>query len=1034
MPALRRLCLLLALLGAMLVVVPVCAFAEAPLDFARDVRPILSDKCFLCHGPDESSRSTDLRLDQRDSAFADLGGYAAVTPGDAEASELVRRIESQDEFEQMPPADSGRSLTAAEIATLRRWVEEGAKWSGHWAFTKPERPSVPEVAADAPADWRANPIDAFVLKRLGEAGMRPSERADRETLLRRVTLDLTGLPPTLEEREAFLADDEPDAYERVVERLLASPHYGEHWGLKWLDAARYSDSDGYEKDKRRPNWFYRDWVIDAINADKPYDEFIVDQIAGDLLPDAGQDERVATGFLRNSMVNEEGGVDPEQFRVEGLFDRMDAIGKSVLGVTTQCAQCHTHKFDPLTHHDYFGLYAYLNNVHEATIAAYTAAEQAEIERIKAEVQSLEDEMKAAAPDWRSRLTEWAKKTRGDEVAWQAVKVERENFTGEKFSYLDDLSVLSEGMTGTLLTADMAGKPAPGRYAAVRVEFLTHPSLPRGGPGRSIYGSHALTEFRCFYTSPSGERTQLKIASATSDRDLPDQGMDYPFLDTTKESDPRRVGPIAYAIDDDLNTAWHTKSGPAERNRDCKAVFVLAEPIEVEAGGVVTFRLKQDHGGWNTNDTHTNMAGRYRFSLTETPAPVADPLPRPVREIVNRDEASWSEGDVAELFRYWRTIRPEWKDSNERITALLSEYPEGVNQCVVIERDEPRVTHLLERGDFLKPGDVVEPHTPAFLHPQPADAPRTRLGLAKWMASRESPTTARTFVNRVWQAYFGTGIVETPEDLGSQAPAPSHPELLDWLAVEFMDSGWRLKPLHRLVVFSAAYQQSSRVTDEHRERDPNNRLLARAPRLRVDAEAVRDIALAASGLLDPSVGGPTVYPLTPMFLLEPPASYGKKPWDLSAGSDRYRRSLYVQKYRTSMHPPLQMFDAPTGAVSCVRRNRSNTPLQALTLLNEEQYVECSRVLAERMMAASGSDGVSTDEVRIEKAFLLCVGRSPRAEEARVVLDYLQTVRSGIDSGAIDAAVIVGKADAPAEAAAWMLVARCVLNLDETITRQ
>ncbi|QDV74718.1 Planctomycete cytochrome C [Botrimarina mediterranea] len=1012
-------------------VATVCAAdgPSTPIDFARDVRPILSDNCFLCHGPDEGSRSTELRLDKHDSVLADLGGYAAVTPGDAEASELIRRIESSDEYEQMPPPDSGKSLAATEIATIRRWVEEGAKWSGHWAFTKPQRPPVPEVVADAPMDWRGNPIDAFVLVGLGEVGLRPSERTDRETLLRRVTLDLTGLPPTLAEREAFLADDEPGAYERVIERLLASPHYGEHWGLKWLDAARYSDSDGYEKDKRRPNWFYRDWVINAINADKPYDEFLIEQIAGDLLPNASQDERVATGFLRNSMVNEEGGADPEQFRVEGLFDRMDAIGKAMLGVTTQCAQCHTHKFDPLTHEDYFGLYAYLNNVHEATIAVYTDEEQTEIERIHARVNAIEEELKAATPDWRERLSEWAKQTRGDEVAWQAVKVERENFTGEKFSYLDDLSVLSQGMTGTQLTADMAGKPAPGRYAAVRVEFLTHPSLPHGGPGRSIYGTHALTEFRCFYTSPSGERRQLKIASASSDRELPDREMEHPFVDTTKPTDPRRVGPIAYAIDEDLNTAWHTKSGPADRNRDCKAVFVLAEPIEVEEGGVLTFRLKQDHGGWNANDTQTNMAGRYRFSVTKAPAPVADPLPRSVREIVNRDEASWSRSDVAELFGYWRTTQADWLAPNERIAAALAEYPEGVNQCVVIEREEPRVTHLLQRGDFLKPGDVIEPHTPTFLHPQPADSPSTRLGLARWVASRDSPTTSRAFVNRVWQAYFGTGIVETPEDLGSQAPPPSHPELLDWLAVEFMDSGWRQKPLHRRIVLSAAYQQSSRVTNEHRECDPSNRWLARAPRLRVGAESVRDIALATSGLLDDRVGGPTVYPLTPMFLLEPPASYGKKPWDLSKGSERYRRSLYVQKYRTSVHPPLQLFDAPNGAVSCVRRNRSNTPLQALTLLNEEQFVECSREMAERIMAMDKGD-----EARIETAFLLCVGRKPRAEELTVVLDYLQSVRSGIDAGAIDAVAIVGDEAAGSDTAAWMLVARCVLNLDETITRQ
>ncbi|WP_231934399.1 PSD1 and planctomycete cytochrome C domain-containing protein [Botrimarina colliarenosi] len=1008
---------------------PLTLRADEPLVFDRDIRPILSDNCFLCHGPDESSRATDLRLDSRESATADLGGYAAVTPGDSAESELVRRILSTDEYEQMPPPDSNKSLSPAEIERLRRWVDEGAPWTGHWAFTAPQRPAVPEVSESAPAGWDDNPIDAFVLRRLDETGLSPSPSADRQTLLRRVTLDLTGLPPTLAERDAFLADRRPDAYERLVERLLVSPHYGERWGQKWLDAARYADSDGYEKDKQRTNWFYRDWVVDALNMDKPYDEFLIEQVAGDLLPGAGQDELVATGFLRNSMVNEEGGADPEQFRIEGLFDRVDAIGKAVLGITTQCAQCHTHKYDPISHDEYYGLFAYLNNCHEATIAVYTDAELREIEQIERDVASIKADLKSSASDWRNELVAWAQSVRATEVDWTPVRVERENFTGEKFDYLDDLSVLSRGFSGSPLTADMATKPAAGSYSAVRVEFLTHPTLPRGGPGRSIYGTHALTEFRCFYTAPDGQRTQLKLVSASSDIDPPDQPMEFPFIDTTKEEDERRLGPIEYAIDEDLTTGWHTNGSPATRNRDHKAVFVLSEPIAVEPGGTLTFRLKQDHGGWNPNDNHTNIAGRYRFSLTKTPEPEADPLPREVREIIGRSPESWSESEWGRVFDYWRTTRSEWVEANRAIAERLDGFPEGTLQCVTLERDEARVTHLLERGNFLTLGQVIEPHTPAFLHPTPEGAPATRLTLARWLASRDSPTTARALVNRVWQAYFGTGLVETPEDLGSQSPPPSHPQLLDWLAVEFMDSGWKPKHLHRLIVTSATYRQASRMTPKHRERDPNNRLLARASRLRVDAESVRDIALAASGLLDPAIGGPAVYPPAPRFLFLPPASYGPKPWNLSKDAQRYRRSLYVQKYRSTPYPTLQVFDAPTGAAACVRRSRSNTPVQALTLLNEQQFVECAQAMASRLIAADESD-----ESRIERAFVLAVSRPPTAAEATTLGEYLRSVRSEIAAGTVDAAAVSGAEEHSEELAAWTLVARCLLNLDETITRQ
>lgn len=1003
------------------------ALSEQAIDFARQVRPILSDNCFQCHGPDEGSLEVGLRLDLRDSATEDRGGYAAIVPGDADASELMRRIRSHDEYERMPPEEAAKSLTPDEVRLLGDWIDQGAVWSDHWAFSPPVRPEPPETP-DAPPGWADNPIDAFVLRRLRREGLAPSERAGRETLLRRATLDLTGLPPTVAERAAFLADTRPDAYERLVDRLLASPHYGERQAQRWLDAARYADSDGYEKDKPRTNWFYRDWVIDALNEDKPYDEFLVEQIAGDLLPHAGQDELVATGFLRNSMVNEEGGIDPEQFRVEGLFDRMDAIGKSVLGLTLQCAQCHSHKFDPVSHHEYFGLFAYLNNCHEATIAVYDAEERRRIASIRARVEAIEAALRDEDPGWRSRLAAWASEAAKSGVEWRPMRVERENFTGEKFEYLDDGSVLSQGFAGVQMTADMKTDAPPGRYTAVRVEFLTHPTLPRGGPGRSVYGTHALTEFRCFYTPPSGERRKLKIASASADIDPPDQPMEFPFVNTNKDEDPRRLGPIGYAIDGDLNTAWHTNTRPADRNRDHKAVFVLAEPLEVEPGGVVTFRLKQDHGGWNNNDNQTNLAGRYRFSLTEDVGPAADPMPRLVRQTIAEPTQSWNEAEWDRVFVYWRTTRPEWSAANEAIDALLDEHPEGVNQYVVLDRDEPRTTHVLLRGDFLKPGDRVAPGVPGFLHALPDEQEGSRLTLARWLTSRGSPTTARTVVNRVWQAYFGTGLVETPEDLGSQATAPSHPELLDWLAVEFMDSGWRLKALHRQIVLSATYRQSSRVTDELLEKDPNNRMLGRMARLRVDAESVRDIALAASGLLNRRVGGPTIFPPAPGFLFVPPASYGTKPWATSTGSEAHRRSLYVQRYRSSPYPTLQVFDAPTGAASCVRRARSNTPVQALTLLNEPQLVECARALAAELL-----DTATDDAARLDEASLRTRGRLPREDERALLSELVSSARERFESHPTEAAELVDVDENPVELAAWTLVARAMLNLDETITR-
>jgi mono/diheme cytochrome c family protein len=979
--------------------------ASAPLDFNRDIRPILSDRCILCHGPDSKARASALRLDTREGATADLGGYAAIVPGQPDKSELVRRITSRDPGEAMPPPKSGKKLTAREVELLRRWIAEGAAYERHWAFVPPRRPAVPDVKDAA---WCRNEIDRFILARLEREGLKPSPEADRETLLRRLTLDLVGLPPSPAELDAFLADRSPDAYEKQVERLLASPHYGERWGRLWLDAARYADSDGYEKDKQREVWFYRDWVIAALNRDLPYDRFIVEQIAGDLLPGATQDQIVATGFLRNSMINEEGGVDPEQFRMEAMFDRMDAIGKSILGLTVQCAQCHTHKYDPLTQEEYYRLFAFLNNAHEASLPVYTPEEQMRRAEIFRRIREIEDDLRRRAPDWPERMAAWEARVRDDQPRWVVLRPQVDDIStgGQKYLPAPDGSFLAQGYAPTKHRVKLTARVDLPRITGFRLELLTDPNLPRGGPGRSVYGTAALTEFEV-----EADGAKVKIARATSDFDPPETPL-APIFDD--KSGKRRVtGPVAFAIDGKEETAWGTDAGPGRRNQPRKAVFVPEAPVEREGGSVITVYLKQNHGGWNSDDNQNHNLGRFRLSVTADPDPAADPLPAKVREILAIPPERRTPGQVEAVFGYWRTTVPEWAEANAAIEELWKQHPEGASQLVLLDREEPRPTHLLERGDFLKPARRVTPGVPQFLHPMPAGAPPTRLGLARWLADRNAPTTARAFVNRVWQTYFGTGLVATSEDLGLQGEPPSHPELLDWLAVEFMESGWRLKDLHRKIVASAAYRQSSRVTAELLKRDPYNRLLARGPRFRVDGEVVRDIALAAGGLLNPKVGGPSVYPPAPASLFVPPASYGPKVWKEETGPDRYRRALYTFRYRSVPYPALQAFDVPNGDAACVRRARSNTPLQALTTLNEPLFVECARALGER----ARREGGATDSERVAYAFRLCTARRPSPEEQATLLAFLEKQArrgSGIDP--------------------WTALGRVLLNLDETITKE
>lgn len=1013
--------------------------ADNKVDFTRDIRPILSDNCFACHGPDEDKRQTELRLDTRAGAFSKLEEAFVLVAGSPDRSELFKRLISNDPDAKMPPADSGKMLTKEQLELIRRWIAEGAVWSEHWAFVAPVRPELPSVKN---RKWVSNPVDAFVLKRLEGEKLTPAPRADKVRLLRRLSLDLTGLPPTIEQTDAFLSDNSPQAYAKLVKQLLDSPHYGERWGRHWLDAARYADSDGYEKDKPRFVYFYRDWVVNALNRDLPYDQFIIEQLAGDQLPNPTQDQLVATGFLRNSMINEEGGIDPEQFRMTAMFDRMDAIGKSILGLTIQCSQCHTHKYDPFTQKEYYRLFAYLNNAHEASISVYTPDELETRKEIFRKIHKIEKKLKTKNPDWEQRMAAWETSVKDNQPEWVSLMPFSDDLTtgGQKYVPQADGSLLASGYAPTRHVANFRIKTELKNITAIQLELFNDPNLPRNGPGRSILGTGALSEFTLDAAPVDnlGKSEKVKIVKGTADINIPERELKTIYDDKTKKK--RVTGPIAYAIDGKDETAWGLDIDPGRRNQPRKAVFTFEKPVSHAEGTQLTIHLSQRHGGWNSDDNQNNNLGRFRLSATTAADAVADPLPKRVREILSIPRSKRSDDQRAAVFSYWRTTVPEWTKFNAKIEDLWKTHPEGASQLVLREREQPRDTYFLERGDFLKPGEKMASGVPEFLNPPPADTSQSRLTFARWIADRKSPTTARTIVNRIWQTYFGTGLVATSEDLGMQGEAPSHPELLDWLSVELMENNWSLKKLHTLIVTSATYQQSAKVSPELYARDPYNRLLARGARFRVEGEIVRDIALAASGLLNPTVGGPPAFPPAPAFLFQPPASYGPKVWKESTGADRYRRSLYTFRFRSVPYPALQTFDTPNGDASCIRRSRSNTPMQALTSLNEPLFVEFAQALARKTL----EDGGQSDEERLTYAFRRCLTRKPNATEAKVLLDLLHTQAERFEKGDLDPKELAfGDAEktaelpegtTPVQLAAWTAVARVLLNLDETITKE
>jgi hypothetical protein len=897
--------------------------------------------------------------------------------------------------------------------------------SNHWAFIAPVRPPLPKTRNGA---WVRTPIDSFILAGIEKARLTPAPEADKVTLIRRLSLDLTGLPPTIREIDEFVADTSPAAYEKLVERLLDSPHYGERWGRHWLDAARYADTNGFEKDRERSIWPYRDWVIKAINLDMPFDRFTVEQIAGDLLPagpEATLDQRVATGFLRNSMLNEEGAVEPEQFRVEGIIDRVDTIGKAFLGLTINCAQCHTHKYDPIKHEEYYRFYAFLNNDEEPEIEVPTEAEKMKRAEILKKVARIEDGLLAQHSDLQNRMAEWERNAQLDEGQWTVLTDTTASGTsGIKFERLLDDSFIARGDSPPQNVYYLKAKTDLNKITGFRLELLTDHTLPRGGPGRGTNGNLLLSEF----TVEAAPRTQ------------PDQVENIPLVEATADFSSD-AAPIKLAIDGDPKTSWSPDAGPLLRNQDRKAVFRTAKAVGYESGTLLTFALAQKgYNAGRTEKLEVPNIGRFRISVTTAANPHADPLPAGLRRILNIPAAERTEEQRRAVFRYYRTTVTEFAEANKAASDLVRRWPDAATTLSLTARAAPRETRIFKRGDWKRPEALVDPGTPSFLHPFPKGAPRNRLGLAKWLVDKDNPLTARVLVNRVWQQYFGQGLVTTPEDFGTRCERPSHPELLDWLAVEFRERGWSLKHIHRHIVNSAVYRQSSKITPRMREKlhrvDPNNRLLARAPRLRVEAEIVRDIALAASSLLSLKVGGPSVFPPIPEGAMA--VSFrSRSVWETSKGEDKYRRGMYTFWKRSVPYPALSVFDAPNADMACTRRIRSNTPLQALTTLNDAVFMEASQALALRVWKEGGAD----DRSKMAYAFRLCTGRPPDEFESNRLVRLLEQQRVRF-RGRTATAVYVSAPDVhnlPAdidlhELAPWTMVARVLLNLDETITRQ
>jgi len=1044
------------------------AAAEPAVRFNRDIRPIMADTCFRCHGPDKGSRMMGLRLDIREQATARTkSGVTPIVPGDPAKSAIVQRIFHTDAAKRMPPAYAHKELTERQKETVRRWVAEGAAYEGHWAYQPVKRPQVPQVAG------ASNAIDAFIRERLAREGLKPSPEADRRTLLRRVTLDLTGLAPTPEEMAAFLADQSPDAYEKVVDRLLTGPRYAEMQAMYWLDAVRYADSAGFHGDNLWPVWPYRDYVLRAFRDNKPFDQFTREQFAGDLLPEATTEQKIASAFNRLNRASAEGGIQAKEYLAKYGADRVRTTSTVWLGATLGCAECHDHKFDPFLSRDFYSMKAFFADIRETGLIPdrgvkawgsklmLPSAEQAKrMKDLDQRIKAVEKALKAEYKSLEERRWEWEERTlaawRAGQLSWnyqRPASVESRNGT-RLAVYNDELVESNFYLHGSLASERKKGdgliiasgpnpdtetytvrlKPGKGEWTALGIDIHQEESLPGNRMGRGS-DRFVLSEVE---VELGGERLPLTRATTTGFGEPP--GF-----------------PAMAAIDGNPRTGWAVAFG---EHRNAFLALRFARKVSTAEDSVITVRMRQESEFRRAN------IGRFRVALSAGEYS----LPETGDSGAKRKEAEKSKSESltlnmapdrglpAELVKALETEDPERSDEQRKLVEqsfawaapelekltleaaqlrvarelLEAETP----RVLATERMRPRVTRVLPRANWMdETGEIVQPAVPGFLGKLDTGGRRaTRLDLANWLASRDNPLTARVFVNRVWRRYFGTGISKVLEDLGSQGEWPTHPELLDWLAAEFMER-WDMRHIHRLIVTSQTYRQSSAGTPQLEERDPDNRLLARQSRFRVDAEVVHDLALEISGLLKERFGGPSVRPYQPEGYLAA-MNFPKREYSASHGDDLYRRAVYTQWQRTFLHPSLLTFDAPTREECTVNRVNSNTPLQALVLLNDPVFVEAARVFAQNMLASGGN----SLNARLDWAYARALNRAPEKAERRILTDLYRKnlARFRADAEGAGRFIRVGEAPVPekadaAELAALTTVARAILNLHETITR-
>lgn len=1022
----------LQFLSLLLLALAVRGASAAEVLFSRDVLPILADRCFHCHGPDAAHREADLRLDERDDALRDRGGYAVLVPGKPQASELLNRITSTDPDLRMPPANAHRKpLSPREVQVLRDWIADGAPWGKHWSFEPPVRPDVPQQ--------KVHPIDVFVHRRLQEQGLAPAPKAEPHTLLRRLSFDLTGLPPAPEEVAAFVADNSPEATARAVDRLLESPHYGERMAMWWLDAARYSDTDGYQQDATRNNWPWRDWVVGAFNRNLPFDQFTIQQFAGDLLPDATPEQKLATCFHRNHMTNGEGGRDPEESRVDYVIDRVNTTGTVWLGLTLGCCQCHGHKFDPISQQDYYSLFAFFNSIDENGKAGsgatpylkYTSpfAQQAVTEAetlVQSRKKLLDAALQQAEQEFEAWLSKQIKLVQAGFAPWHTLEASTlESVEGSVLTQEPDGTIQASGPNPRQDDYRVIAGTSLGRVTGLRLEVLPHASHTDGKFSRGSSGEFILTDVKL----------QVRRRGASQVRDIE---LASAVADAEKEAKGRAYGNVKDTLDDDPRNGWTTATHDATVPH--VAVFALAEPLVLQDDEELLFVMLQ-----RSTDGDSNI-GRFRVAVTDQPGPAVRSLdPMPLEQLsaakisVPADLDNKLRARLLEQFLADHAAFQRAQDDYDRAARQLADFKKAAgpqNVMVLAERSEPRETYVLERGVWDKHGQEVPTAMPAAVLARPAAESQSRLDLARWLVDRQNPLTARVIVNQLWQMCFGAGLVRTPEDFGLQGEFPSHIDLLDWLAVEFMESGWDVQHILRLIVTSETYQQSSHATAEQIQQDPDNRLLARGPRFRLPSWMIRDAALKSSGLLNPALGGPPVMPYQPdgvwaeMFM-------GRFQYQSSQGPAQHRRTLYAFWRRSAA--PTFLFDSAQRRVCEVRPRQTNTPLQALTLLNDVSLLEAARELAK---AATSQTPQPRERVNFLASAIL--SRAPNKQEQQVLLREYEHALQHYTASPSDAAEVLdfGQVELRptknladiADIAACMVVASMLYNLDEAITHE